>query len=254
MECKSCGSPLMMEDEYCPFCGAKNESAARHIEDMRHYNREFTRTQQKVLKESKWYSRYLAVMLAIVLAAVANVAVIVIAQEAYTIQHYVNKWYHQSHREETMAMLREWEENGDYARIKMYYDKTGFAGLKDAEEFIPVITAYGDMENLRAYMVQISLKAVTDSRRKYDYDDGYEFEWAADCITNLYKTFSHENYKWYERAYEGIHLENLEEMADTVGMWLKTYFYFTDEDIEMLPGMQKYEVLSLIDRRSSEHE
>lgn len=251
MECKSCGSPLTLEQEYCPFCGAKNVAAARHIEDMRHYDRAFTQTQQKVLKESKWYSRYLAVMLAIVLAAVANVAVIVISQESYSIQYNMHKWYHQRHGEEVIEMLRDWEKNGDYARMKQYYEEIGFSGLEGAQEFIPVITAYGDMENLKAYLIQISLTPVTENRRQYVYDNGYEIESAANCIMNLYEAFSQKMYTWYDSAYEGIHLENLQKMEETVEMWLKAYFYFTEEDIKALPQMQKYEILSLIDRRTS---
>lgn len=253
MECKSCGSPLTLEQEYCPFCGTKNEAAARHIEDMRYYNRAFTQTQQKVLKESKWYSRYLAVMLAIVLAAVANVAVIVIEQEACNIQYYMNKWYHQHHGREIVEKLREWEENGDYARMGLYYDETGFAGLEEAEEFIPVISAYRDMEKLKTYLIQASLASVTENRRRYSCDS-YEIEGAAGCIVDLYQIFTQKCYSWYDGAFEGIHQENLQKMEETVELWLKTYLYFTDEDMEEIFHMQKYEVLSLIDRRAPQHD
>lgn len=254
MECKFCGSQLNLEDEYCPFCGSKNKAAQKHIEDMRHYNQEFTQTKQQVLKESKWYSRYLAVMVAIVMAAVVNVAVIAMTQEGYYLQYRYYQLYHMLKGDEVKAMLREWEEAGELEQMELYYEKTSLANLDGASEFLPVIDAYSYQERLKSSLIQFSMTPVAQVRRRYVEDEGYVIERIASSIENLYSVFTQENYGWARDGYEGIHLEHLQEMEQETELWLKAYLYFTEEDIEALPDMQKYEILSLIDRRISEHE
>lgn len=254
MECKSCGSPLTLEQAYCPFCGAKNEAAAKHIEDMRHYDSEFTRTKTTVLKQSKWYSRYLAVMLAIVFVAVVNVVIIVLEYDSYSLEYWKNRSYHSRNGDKVMQMLFDWEEEGNIAQMELYYDKNSFVGLEEANQFIPLITAYSDMEKLKAALIQISLEPLTQNRYSYMNEDGYQIETAASMIQELYQIFSGEYYTWNENAYADEHMEYITEMEISVGLWLKTYLDFTDEDIERLPDMQKYEIVSLIDRRFSENE
>lgn len=254
MECKSCGSPLTLEQAYCPFCGAKNEEAAKHIEDMKRYDSEFTQTKTTVLKQSKWYSRYLAVMLAIVLVAIVNVVVVVLEYDSYRLEYWKYKIYHSMHEEEVMEMLFEWEEEGDIAKIALYYDNTSFTGLEGSNQFLPLVTAYNDMERLKAALIQLTMEPMAAKQRNYDDGEGYQIESAAGAIVELYEIFSGQYYKWNEHAYDDCHMEHIMAMEESVTAWLKTYLYFTDEDIEKLPVMQKYEVVSLMDRRISENE
>ena len=254
MECKSCGSPLTLDQAYCPFCGAKNEVAARHIEDMKRYDSEFAQTKTTVLKQSKWYSRYLAVMLAIVFVAIVNVVVIVLEYDSYVLQNWKHRIYHSIHEEEVMERLFEWEEAGKIAKIELYYDVTGFIGLDEANQFMPLIMAYDEMERLKAALVQLTMEPMAEKQRNYDDGEGYQIETAAGAIVQLYEIFSGQYYKWNEHAYDDRHMEHIMAMEASVEPWLKAYLYFTDEDIEKLPAMQKYEVVSLIDRRISENE
>ncbi len=254
MECKSCGSPLTLEQAYCPFCGAKNEVAAKHIEDMKRYDSEFAQTKTTVLKQSKWYSRYLAVMLAIVFVAIVNVVVIILEYDSYVLQNWKHRIYHSLHEEEVMEMLFEWEEAGEIAKIELYYDVTSFIGLDEANQFMPLIMAYDNMERLKAALIQLSMESMAAKQRNYDDGEGYQIEAAAGAIVQMYEIFSGQYYKWNDNAYDDRHMEHIMAMEASVKPWLKAYLYFTDEDIEKLPAMQKYEVVSLIDRRISENE
>ena len=37
MKCKKCGADLKLSDEVCPYCGAVNYAAKRHIRDRKFY-------------------------------------------------------------------------------------------------------------------------------------------------------------------------------------------------------------------------
>lgn len=253
MECKTCGSPLTIEQAYCPFCGTKNEAAAKHIEDMLHYDREFTKTQNTVLKHSKWYSRYLAAMLAIVLAALANVIVIVLEHDSYFLEYRINQIYHALQGDAVMERLYEWENTENIAQIALYYDKTSFAGLDEAYRFVPLVTAYKDMEELKAVLIQLTMEPFAREQNGYIGDDGYLIERAASKLQELYEIFSRRYYVYQEQAYEGKCLEYINEMENQAELWMKAVLHFTDEDISGLSQMQKYEIVSLIDRRFSEY-
>lgn len=60
MKCKNCGAELTMLEKFCPNCGTPNEQSQQHIKDMEHYEHEFSDTQKEVVRNSKWFIKYIA--------------------------------------------------------------------------------------------------------------------------------------------------------------------------------------------------
>ena len=52
MKCPYCGSPLGLEDEFCSFCGQRNQFAKKHQADMKHFKKEFSKTQGSVCQNT----------------------------------------------------------------------------------------------------------------------------------------------------------------------------------------------------------
>ena len=44
MKCKKCGADLKLSDEVCPYCGAVNYAAKRHIRDRKFYAQDYQST------------------------------------------------------------------------------------------------------------------------------------------------------------------------------------------------------------------
>lgn len=48
MKCKKCGADLKLSDEVCPYCGAVNYAAKRHIRDRKFYAQDYQSTHKQV--------------------------------------------------------------------------------------------------------------------------------------------------------------------------------------------------------------
>ena len=75
MKCKNCGAELTMLEKFCPNCGTPNEQSQQHIKDMEHYEHEFSDTQKEVVRNSKWFIKYIAPVTSLVIAGIAAVIV-----------------------------------------------------------------------------------------------------------------------------------------------------------------------------------
>lgn len=251
MECKNCGSKLTLDDEFCPYCGKRNEEAAKHIAYMKKYKTEFSKTKFKVIKESKWYSRYLAVMGAIVLAAVVNVFLLILINRSYDIQIKLQRFQNRIHEEVILDELKELEKEGEYGRMYILFQQNYYTSLKDAREYMPVMTAYYTKEKLAECLMYLSSQPILEARA-LNYDPGYYIEMTARYVKELYEIQMHE-IKGVPEAYTGIHGENLIQIQSEVEMLLKTYLYFTDADLEGMGELKQYQIAELISRRLTEN-
>ena len=48
MKCKNVGADLKLSDEVCPYCGAVNYAAKRHIRDRKFYAQDYQSTHKQV--------------------------------------------------------------------------------------------------------------------------------------------------------------------------------------------------------------
>ena len=85
MKCKNCGAELTMLEKFCPNCGTPNEQSQQHIKDMEHYEHEFSDTQKEVVRNSKWFIKYIAPVTSLVIAGIAAVIVTIQANHLWDI-------------------------------------------------------------------------------------------------------------------------------------------------------------------------
>ena len=48
MKCKKCGRTIGVEDKVCPYCQAVNDLAAAHEQNIKEFDKEFSKTQKEV--------------------------------------------------------------------------------------------------------------------------------------------------------------------------------------------------------------
>ena len=102
MKCKNCGAELTMLEKFCPNCGTPNEQSQQHIKDMEHYEHEFSDTQKEVVRNSKWFIKYIAPVTSLVIAGIAAVIVTIQANHlwGYNLAEQKQKKYNQTHEQE----------------------------------------------------------------------------------------------------------------------------------------------------------
>ena len=59
MKCKKCGADLKLSDEVCPYCGAVNYAAKRHIRDRKFYAQDYQSTHKQVSDTDRKSSSYM---------------------------------------------------------------------------------------------------------------------------------------------------------------------------------------------------
>lgn len=116
MKCKKCGRTIGVEDKLCPYCQTVNDLAAAHEQNIKEFDKEFSKTQSEVTGSAQKLEGLgiRAVILAVLVTAIL-------------VMHFVTKRnYHgpdmdairsrdaQTHREEYKKELDGYLESGEY--------------------------------------------------------------------------------------------------------------------------------------------
>ena len=125
MKCKNCGAELTMLEKFCPNCGTPNEQSQQHIKDMEHYEHEFSDTQKEVVRNSKWFIKYIAPVTSLVIAGIAAVIVTIQANHlwGYNLAEQKQKKYNQTHEQEIKEHLQTLLDNGQYEEVYQLYTR-----------------------------------------------------------------------------------------------------------------------------------
>ena len=87
MKCTHCGGNIGLEDKICPYCGAPNEHALGHQEDMRRYEDAFEKTRQHVEERTSRFSGFaVPVTLGLILIAMGVVIFVIDAGAGALVQ------------------------------------------------------------------------------------------------------------------------------------------------------------------------
>ncbi len=123
MKCPSCHAPLMIEEEYCRYCGKENPYFTQHREDLKEFTEEFEKTHKKVLKQVKHFNRAatnLALVCALLLlnifalGFIANIADMGVAYKKWQVNHHENS---------IRATLEAYSDAGDVLGMAEYMNK-----------------------------------------------------------------------------------------------------------------------------------
>lgn len=245
MKCKYCGGPLSLEDEYCPHCGALNQEARQHIEEMKKYNRAFHRTKTRVMDETGRQSRRHGRVLVLVLLIVFNVLLLAGHGAIYDLGYWWKSVQVDLHTEKYAEKLSELEAGGNYRELKDYYREHNLYMSDGLREFNAV--DYGAQHYTAIYE---SIMWLSDfSVEEVYYTEGELVERLAENVFWFYEELAREEDGYHPEQFAGSHKEALADMEARVRALLETYCAMTKEDLERLPQMTSQEMMLLIGRR-----
>ncbi len=236
MNCKKCGAPLTLTQKFCDNCGAPNEEASKHIEDMERYGRTFYKTKQEVENNSKWFFEYIVPITVLVIALVASAFFMYASNSllAYKIADNKSRNYVKDNEEEVQAELREMLKNGEYQEVlrASYHDRR----LKNDDEYSSWSGFYEVAEDY--YLIRDSVISYCDD----NVNDTYLKDDAISSITESIIDMYH--YTTYNNCEESK--EYINDLINNAESILKVYCNLTDEQISRITQMDKTSVLALI--------
>lgn len=252
MKCEQCGNPnITLEDEFCPYCGALNEAARKHIEDMKHFSGRFEETQSQVMENVTSMSKFHSEIIVVVILALLNITVLVCNINKYEISWWLEDRAVKANASSYEKLMSELEANGDYILLSRYFNsKSLYAASDDLKEYSTLANLAYDYDNIISNIYYLNNDGIS-----YHSQDEI-IEEIADSVTNFYSEFSCKDKEYYiERGdFKESHLNAMNNMEKNIKICLKGHCNLTDEDIDELEIMSKQQLRILLGRRTGIYE
>ncbi|MDO4477423.1 MAG: zinc ribbon domain-containing protein [Lachnospiraceae bacterium] len=249
MKCEQCQAPVTLEDEFCPYCGALNKPARRHIEDMKHFSADYEQTKRKVLGRVAGQSHRYALLITLVVLVVLNIGVFAMQLMSDEI-----RWWREEQAVKKQAVqlehqMAQLEEVGDYDLLnRLYMDKNLYSVSDRLRAFDAVSDGSYDFTRIRD-----SFYYLKNPGTGYQ-DEGDLLETISERTVDFYELLDYEYSDYLAERFEGSHGAALEDLKVKIEAMLKTYGQLTDEDVAGLPDMSSQEILILLGRRMGIYE
>lgn len=226
MKCVSCGYNLGIEDVKCPYCGALNEHARKHNQDMEKYREEFEETKEEVIRNSRRFSAYsVKITVIAILIALIAISILIIANgdeiKYRMVQNSVDK-----SKEVHIEAIQEYEKNHDPDGLLEYYDinKLSYANYKVFAKYESAISVTRYYDHIREYTM-----------RTIDSENGNTYYTKEKCIEDIakYIGYINENTKrndYNAEQFEGVQGEYITYIKQLIQDMLQVYFNLTDEE------------------------
>lgn len=249
MKCKFCGAPLSLEDERCPFCGEINEQAAKHVADMKHYEKEFTRTKGWVFHRVHRMGTKVEHAILLGILIVLNLAVIVGRLGAYDIRFWLDELSVKRNEKTYYSQLSQYEEQEDFRRLNAWYMDKNMWDSELLREFSAVSGAAYAYEKIYQNVIWLS----DDGIEELYYEDGEMVEDLAEGLQELQEVVeectSENKYDYFPDRFEGSHKEAVLQMKEQSDALLQTYCGLSEEDITELEELSQQEKMLVIGTR-----
>lgn len=248
MKCEKCGASLSLDIKNCPYCGMLNKAAKRHISDMDKYEREFKNTRWQVIQNSRWFSKYMALLLAIVLVIIANVVIVTFRySKAYSIRWYKMENYNKTHNEENQKQIADLLERGEYWKVYFLYQSYNRLYENNFTKWMHFYDA--------AYAQQKIYDAIMYSKSENEENSYMKSSWVSDVSRALYNFY--ESFRGTYYYYDGIEEDTtvyLNDMRSEIEDFLYVYFNCTLEDVEKIASSDEAQIASILVRRLADEE
>lgn len=248
MKCKNCGAPLSMTQKFCSNCGAPNEQSNQHIADMDKYQKKFTSTRKEVIKNSKWFIKYITPLTVLAFCVIIS-AIIRSGCESnwsYRMTDYAKEHYNNTHREEINERMNQLLENKEYYALYainaerdqfLFEDRVNDPHHFAWRNFYQLSSSYSDLrESIMVYYDGLYSESSYDSEMNRAAGSIVSIEYALHG-----STLNKKNAKESEQP--------IQYMTESYHTFLKVYCNFTDDDISNLADKDRIAVLSLLVRR-----
>lgn len=240
MECKNCGAKISIEDEYCPFCGAINEDAVKHVQDMKKYQKDYQSTKHTVLNEARRFNRFTVQLTFIALLACFNLFFYFSGKNAWEIGDRILAYQISANPAKHETKLKEFREQKLYEAYYRYYSSHPMYKVKSLRSNEPA--AYAAHYYYKSYMNIMYL--AEDELPSSLYQTREELiSSLSGSLENLYRCQNRDNYKFVENAYTEENIAFINGLAQQAEDLMRVYLEFTEEDISKIHGETQQSIL-----------
>ena len=247
MKCKCCGANITIEDEFCPFCGALNEPARKHIEDMKRYARDYSDTKTEVLRNAEKQSRHHSAVLVIALLVLANVITLAAALNVDDVSYMIEELSVHAHAGEYKKQLDAYEAEGNCLMLNRLYNQKVLYGDDSLREYSSAADVAGNYVRIEGFCHY--LNSGGGYRTKGELIESLSRE-----ITDFYYSLSLSSKEYYKDRFTGQHLSFIEDTTEKIELLLRTELGLTKEEIGSLPGMEEQNIMLLIGKKVGYYE
>lgn len=245
MRCECCDAALTLEDEFCPYCGALNAPARKHIQDMRQYERDYAHTKKEVLdsaaRQSKRHSRVIAVGILVAL----NLVFFGLQFASYDIAWWAQGRQIHAKADTYQAQLSEMESAGDFDglyRLYSYQNLEGEATLKNFSAVAEMARDYSRVSDSVYYLTSGHLSYNTPAQLTEDIGR---------CVADFYGMLGRadSDSTYYQGMFTEEHLAAMKKMQIRMEALLQSGCNLTESDIQKLPEKDSQSIMVLIGKR-----
>lgn len=237
MKCPSCGSPMGIEDKFCPYCGEPNKLAIKHQRDMDHFEVEYQSTKDRVFRRTEFLRSHGGNLIVMVLVLITLIVAIVLNFKAWEIGYGIREKKALSYSGRDNAVAQELLSQGDYGKYRGYFDSNDMDYYGD-DEFRAV--------NRVAWSYAELFEHLSSIKNPSSYSSAYAVEYAAEELLRIF-TIEREYNDYEGKFFTEDKMVYIRDMQERAGLMAKTYFGLTDEQIEDIPNMSKAKLTSLIE-------
>ena len=238
VNCKNCGAPLSLDQATCPYCGTENREAIEHIKKLKSLEKTYRNAQKEVSEEVFRSRRSYGPLIVLVIVLLANLVMLPLHGAAYEFAGRISARKYSI--EDINARLDEFLEEGKYAELYEFIDHYDLR-YSDFEDYYPFFNMCSNYTRILDFM--------SDYR--------YDAEYYTDPLVKTCEAIKdyYDDYKYEVKRIEKVRFKGyLNELNDRIGLILKTFLNFTDEDIAAIDDMSSAELVVLATRRLNNEE
>lgn len=227
MKCPNCGANLTIDDEVCSFCGEENPYAEKHREEMRHFTRDFKRTQSQVLETTRSHSKFVAKITLIAVMVVLNLVLWIMVDESYTVEKFVMNRRISADYLLHKAEMDKLEEERNFIGFYVYYNENRLNYCDLFEEYQAAYNVSNNYEIVYNYMMEL----LTEESESSYYTDEKKAEMLAQQLDFLYKYSKPREYSDMTQ-YSKKHQEFMDAAVTQIEDLLHTYIRIPKEEMD----------------------
>ncbi len=244
MKCPHCGANIGLEDAFCAYCGKPNEMAKKHQADMRHYQKEFTKTQNEIYSKSRKLAKLTAPFVILMILIALNIAGVMFNVFSWDIGTSMLEKKVQENMEAHQARIDEYIERGDYHGLSGYFNSNNLYMVDAFDEYTAVVNTADNYFSVYRQLVNIVREKESSY---YEEDLSYRLKTIVD---NMGYVFDVENQYSY-RADEYLSKDKMKmihEIQDRTKAILVSYGGLTIEESEQLLDLSYARRMELLER------
>lgn len=248
MKCPYCGYNLGLEDEYCPFCGKRNLLAKKHQEDMKRYQKEFSKTKKEVYEKSSRFANLTVPLIILFVLLILNIGGILFAASGWEIGTSMVKKQIVANKEIHQKNLDQFAAEGDFYGLSGYYNANSLYYSDEFNSYMAVVYA-GE-----SYYAIYSLLMDTLAEDSYAFNEENLSSTVYSIANNLDELFNIEqNYSYNREKYlQEDKLELIKAIQEQTKVILVTYGGLTQKEVDELPDLSMARQQEILERRLAE--